>query len=270
MKRFFRTFPLTLAVAVTAVITTLVAAEKSVSLRKYIVEERIRNEILDIERRIATARNEHTASARKYLVSLTAYKKLQLLRRSALYHHNKCFWFDNECRRLYAMTIVYLDTELTSREERRTTEREEALNAAASHLALVQRKELLRSAKIPEEEHPSYEIAEIRGMFRCVDVEGWNRLRGVFVEADNPFDLPFAVEIVAAAQEGSTAFIAVSFREAYIIYSYIGEPLFSAGDIVPPYTRLFERPTDNPVVPGTVLVTLLYKGLFVNPSFMCR
>lgn len=267
MKKFSRSF----FFAVAVVATTLVAAEKSVSLRKTIVEDRMRNEIIDIERRIATARNEHTAAARKYLARLKTSKNLRLLRRAALYHHDKCFWFDDECRRIYAMTIAYLDAELAARERQSVAAHEEALRAAAFHADLIRRRELIRNAKVPEEEErPSYEIPELRKMFRCVEVDGWNRLRGVFVEVDGAFDLPFPVEVSAVVQENAATFITVSFREAYLTYSYVGETAFSPDDIVPPYTTLFERSSSNPILPGTVLVTLVYKGLLIDPSFMCR
>lgn len=248
----------------------LLAAE-SPTKRRQIVEERMRSELADLERRIATARHEHTAAARKYLTSLEARKKLQLLRRSAAYQRERCYWFDDECRRIYAMTIAYLDAELGILDERMAPEREEALRAANEHTALERRRDLIRSAEIPEEEAaPTYEIPELRGVFRCVEVEGWNQIRGIFVEADQPLDLPFPSEVTAVAKERGAFFVSAGFREAQMLYSYVSEPYFTPGDAVPPYTSFFDRPSGNPVVPGTVLVTLLHRGAPVNPSFMCR
>ncbi len=258
------------AIALIFLCGLLVAADRP-SKRRQIVEERMRSELADLERRLTTARYEHTAAARQYLVSLEARKKIQLIRRSADYLHKRCYWFDDECRRIYAMTMAYLDGELEMLDRRMSSEREEALRAAKEHTALVQRKELIRNAEIPEEEpSPMYEIPEMRGVFHCVDIEGWNRNRGIFAEADQPFDLPFPSEVIAVVRERGTSFVSVAFRGVQILYSYVAGPYFAAGEAVPPYTSFFDRPWGNPLVPGTVLVTLLYKGTPVDPSFMCR
>lgn len=240
--------------------------------RRQILEERIRRELSAIERRLATVRGEHDAAARKYLATLSTHKKLQLLERSARYHKERCLWFDDECRRLYDMTLIYLTGELALIEERMAPEREEALAAANDHAALKKRFEMIGTATLPDSDElpATYEVAELRGEYRCVPVEGWNPARGVFVEADRPFDLPFAAEVTATYREGNAKFIAAAFRDLVIQYAYTGEPAIFPGEIAPAYTPLFEKPDGNPVIPGTVLISLLRKGRLIDPSFLCR
>jgi hypothetical protein len=116
----------------------------------------------------------------------------------------------------------------------------------------------------------AFEIPELRGLYRCVPVEGWNTARGVFVEPDEHFDLPFPAEVVAVHRERNASFIAVEVRDAVIQYAYAGDPAFFPGEIAPAYTPFFDDPSGNPVVPGTVLISLLRKERLVDPSFLCR
>jgi len=247
-------------------------ADRPSDTRKKILEGRIKGELAEIERRLATSRGQHDAAARKYLSSLSAHKKLQLLERSARYQKAHCLWFDDECRRLYDMTMVYLDSEIALLEERMAPERDEALTAANDHAALKARQELILNATFPDDlPAPAvYEIPELRGAYRCIEVEGWNRVRGVFVESDEHFDLPFPAEVIAIHREPRASFIAATFRDIVIQYAYAGDPAFFAGEIAPAYTPFFEHPAGNPVVPGTVLVSLLRKEQLIDASFLCR
>jgi hypothetical protein len=240
--------------------------------RKKIIEERIKSELSEIDRRLATVTEQHDAAARKYLVSLSAHKKLQLLKRSAAYHKAHCLWFDDECRRLYDMTTVYLESEIDLLDERMVPERAAAISAAAGHRALRDRRDLIGNATFPESfpADADYDIPELRGSYRCIEVEGWNPTRGIFVEADEHLDLPFSTEVTTIHRERNAAFIATAFRDVVIQYAYTGEPSFFTGELVPPYTPLFERPSGNPIVPGTVLITILRKEQLVDPSFLCR
>ncbi|HOW50659.1 MAG TPA: hypothetical protein PLV42_01295 [bacterium] len=272
MKRYSDLFAGALATLLCFGFITLDGADTYATNRKKILDERIKKELVEIDRRLATAKEQHNAAARKYLVGLAAYKKLQLLKRSAEYHKGRCLWFDDECRRLYDMTVVYLDGEMAVLERRMAPERAEALDAATVHTALAARKELVGNATLPEDadDMPLYMIPELRAAYDCVEVTGWNPARGIFVEASGPFDLPFSTEIVTVHRESTATFIAASFRDVTLYYAYTGEPLFLPGEVAPPYTPLFDRPTGNPVVPGTVLISLFRKGILNDPSFMCR
>ncbi len=272
MKRYFRPFTALLAALLLCGFFAAQGADRYTDSRKKILEGRIKGELAEIERRLATARGQHDAAARKYLASLSAHKKLQLLERSASYHKEHCLWFDDECRRLYDMTLVYLDSEIALLEERMAPERSEALAAATDHAALKERREMIGNATFTDAlpDATVYEIAELRGLYHCVSVEGWNTARGVFVETDEHFDLPFPAEVVAVHRERNASFIAASFRDVVIQYAYAGDPAFFPGEIAPAYTPFFDDPSGNPVVPGTVLISLLRKEQFVDPSFLCH
>lgn len=272
MKRYSRPVAYTLFALILCGFFAASGADKATDTRKKILEGRIKGELTEIERRLATAQQQHDAAARKYLASLSAHKKLQLLERSADYHKEHCLWFDDECRQLYDMTIVYLESEIALLEERMAPERNEALAAASDHAALKQRHELILNATLPDDlpDPVTYEIPELRGVYHCVEIDGWNQVRGVFVEGDEHFDLPFSAEVTAVHHERNAAFVAAAFRDIVIQYAYAGDPAFFTGEIAPAYTPFFEHPSGNPVVPGTVLVSLLRKGRLIDASFLCR
>lgn len=241
--------------------------------RRKILSSRLQAEVSQVERRLAPAANRHEAAARKYLTNLAAHKKLQLLRRSSAHLREKCFWFDDECRHIYGMTIVYLDKEIALLQERMSADREETIAAAEDHAALQERYRRLTQTDLPippEEARDAYEIPELRGLYRCVTVEGWNPMRGVFVSGDQPIDLPFSAETTTVYREQGVAFVSLKFRDAVLQYAYTGDPVFFEGEIVPPYTAVAEKPSGNPVRPGTVIVSVVRKGRFVDPSFICR
>ncbi|GEM_PF-1087474 len=273
MKRYSRRLIPALILFLFFVLWSAQAPDRATDNRRKILSARLQAEVAQVERRLAPAGNRHEAAARKYLTNLAAHKKLQLLRRSSAHLRERCFWFDGECRNLYGMTIVYLDSEITLLQERMAADREEAIAAAEDHAALEERYRYLTTTDlpIPDPGAPEgYEIPELRGLYRCENVEGWNPLRGVFVSGDQPLDLPFPTEATTVYRERGSVFVSLKFRDASLQYAYTGDPVFFEGEIVPPYTIVAEKATGNPIRPGTVIVSIVRKGRFVDPSFICR
>lgn len=271
-KRYFRRFLPATILFLFFVLGSAQVPDRATDNRRKILSARLQAEVAQVERRLAPSESRHEAAARKYLTNLAAHKKLQLLRRSSAHLRERCFWFDEECRHIYGMTIVYLDNEIGILQERMTADREEAIAAAEEHATLQERYRYLTQTDlpIPSETQETYEIPELRGLYHCVNVEGWNPLRGVFVTGDQPMDLPFPTEATTVYRERGAVFVSLKFRDAVLQYAYTGDPVFFEGEIVPPYTAVSEKAAGNPVRPGTVIVTIVRKGRLIDPSFICR
>lgn len=186
---------------------------------------------------------------------------------------NNCLFFDSECRKVYNMSIAYLKNEmkLVKKELDELTKLMEESQGRFSELkekfALLEKGIEVETSEITIK--PA--IPELKKGYKCVNMSGWNQMRGIFVNPSEIHDLPFSVfikDVVSLNSGGSV--IMVEVGEFTINFTYVKTPSVKAGEIVKMGRKLFTGSAGNPVMPGNILIFITKNGKFVNPVFMCK
>ncbi len=240
---------------------------------KKIVASRIREVITDTDTRIENSKSEYDALRKRYLNTLIAQRKMQLLSHSSQFMKQECPPFDLECRRIYDMTIVYLRDEAIKSAQRLATEHETLDNSLTRLHYYKKKKGQLELTDAPEIESAviNAPIPALKNLFTCNKVESWNLARGVFLAASNTFDLPVETEITEVTTLRSASFIAAKTEDGTVLnFAYTGRPLVKPGQKAPPYTKLFEGASGNPADNASAILILLKHGKPVDSTFMCK
>lgn len=196
--------------------------------------------------------------------------RLEILKDSSFYQRESCFIFDSSCSEAYAVRIAYLDDELKNVSVKlklienrleRTLERRMHLSQRVANLEKDVFGDVVEERKTP--------IPSIKSLFRCADVEGWNKYRGVFLKDIAGFALPFETKVLFSGAIGK--FNAVTLKkEPYLInLVYTGDPVVEKGEKVSASSLLFKGTKGNPVANDTVLFLISEKGKPLDPSFIC-
>lgn len=243
------------------------------SLKEKILKERIEKEKGEVSFAVKVSEQELEVIQTLAFNSLLKYRKLQFLKKSSVFMKNSCISFDSECKKLYKMSIVYLESELkTTKKE--LNEFEKLMNESSERLKnLKEKHELLEKGIEVETTEIRIKpvIPELFGAFQCSAVSGWNTSRGVFVTPAQINDLPipvFVKDIVQLVSSGNVVMVEVG--DFVVNFSYVKTPHVQKGEIVNIGKKLFTGASENPVMPGNILIFITKNGKFVNPVFMCK
>lgn len=242
--------------------------------KKEILTERIEKEKGEVSYSVKVSKQELEVIKTISYNALLKHKKLLLLKNASMFFKSHCFVFDYECRRVYNMSIVYLESELMDSQK----EIDEITGLfEESHDRLKKLEEKL----VHLEEGVEFDtvstvyksaIPELQKTFTCKSFQGWNSNRGVFISSALNTELPVQVFVKDVIKmENSSAFvIIVEAGDHSINFAYVRNVLVKKGDIVPSGRKLFTGSAGNPVIPDSALVFIIKKGKFINPSFICK
>jgi len=243
------------------------------SAKERILKERIEKEKSEVSYAVKVSQQEQEVFKAMAVNTLLKLKKLDLLSRSSKIMKGNCLFFDKECRKIYNMSLAYLQNEihLTKKElddhEILLKESVIRLDDLNEKLALLEKgiEVETESLRIP----PA--IPELKKGFKCEMEPGWNISRGVFINPSEIKDLPFQVfvkDVVSLKGDGKV--VVVEAADILIHFTYVKTPYVKAGDILNMGKKLFSGSSGNPVKPGYVLIFITKNGKFINPGFLCR
>lgn len=254
-------------------VLNLEAQSGGTSLKKKILTERFENEKEDVEYAVKVSKQEIEVIRSISYNALLKHRKLQLLKRSSVFLKERCFMFDNECRKIYNMSIAYLESAIRD-SKKDMDELEKLFQESHDRLKKLEQKLEHLEKGVDVETFAAKGtsvIPELESMFACTSFGGWNTNRGIFVLPGNSFSLPVQVFVKDVIKlENSSSVIVLEAGDYTLTVSYVKTPNVTAGEIVPAGKKLFSATAGNPIVPGSVLVFIVKNGKFINPVFMCR
>lgn len=247
-----------------------VQAEESEKTR--ILRERLERERSEVDYDMKVAEQEYDVTLLTAFNTLIKYKKLIFLEKSTRTMRSSCLVFDDKCRRLYDMSLVYLKGEMKKTKAQLDENERQLDEAVGRQNSLKEKLELLKKGVAVEFKNVSIKpvIPELKSNFSCMQRRNWNPRRGVFVKADSAEKIPFdtVVSDVVALEKGFV--ISMNYGEYKLYYAYAGRPLVQPGERVVSGTQIFSGSEGNLNAPGHVIIFVTKNGNFVNPGFMCR
>lgn len=270
MRKFFKI----LIIIIFLTVSFDVSAEgMNTSLKEKILTERFENEKEDVSYAVKVSKQELEVIRSISYNALLKHRKLQLLKKSSLFLKERCFMFDNECRKIYNMSIAYLESAVRD-SQKDMDELEKLFEESHNRLKKLEEKLEHLEKGIDIEtftKNGAAAIPELENAFACTSFGGWNTNRGVFVLPGSGISFPMQVFVKDVIKLGNSASVIILEAGDYTLnISYVKTPDVTAGEIIPAGKKLFTGTIGNPVVSGTVLVFIVKKGKFINPVFMCR
>lgn len=254
-------------------VLNLDAQNGGISLKKKILTERFENEKEDVAYAVKVSKQEIEVIRSISYNALLKHRKLQLLKKSSVFLKERCFMFDNECRKIYNMSIVYLESAVRD-SKKDMDELEKLFQESHDRLKKLEAKLEHLEKGIDIETFTAKGtsvIPELENVFACTSFGGWNTNRGVFVLPGSGISFPMQVFVKDVIKlDNSSSVIVFEAGDYTLTVSYVKTPNVKQGDIVQSGTKLFTGVTGNPVVPGTALMFIVKNGKFINPVFMCR
>lgn len=205
--------------------------------------------------------------------ALLKFRKLQFLKKSSLIMKENCVVFDTECKKFYGMSLVYLEDEF-KKAGSDLKKYEKSLSETLLRQKTLQEK-LAALEKGFEVETSSIKIKavipELKNRYKCSVKNGWNNFRGVFVSADQieKTPLPLFVKDVVAFKKGGY-FITTEVGDYNLNFAYLKSPNVQKGEVAYQGKKIFYGSSGNPIVPGTVLLSVTKGDKFMNPTFVCK
>ena len=264
MRRFFSSL-----FSILLLFSILQAGE---SEKTRILRERLEREKSEVDYDMKVSEQEYDVTLLTAFNTLIKYKKLIFLEKSTRTMRESCLAFDDKCRRLYDMSLVYLKGE-KEKTKALLDENERLLDeAVVRQNSLKEKLELLKKGVKVEFKNIAIKpvIPELKSSFKCLQRRDWNPRRGAFVKAESAEKIPFdtVVSDVVALEKGFV--ISIVYGEYKLYYAYAGRPAVQPGERVISGTQIFSGADGNLNAPGYVLIFITKNGNFVNPGFMCR
>lgn len=267
-----RSFKKTIQIAALTLILFTVSAQSG-SLKQKILNERLEKEKGELSLAIKVSMQEKDVVDQMAFNTLLKVKKLKLLLKSSDIMKENCLFFDMNCKKIYNMSCAYLTDEIRKTEkelkqyEMLVEESQQRLNELNEKMALIEKGVEVEISSVIVK--PA--IPELNRSFKCADVSGWNKARGVFVKPEEIKDFPFSVfvnDIIKMKNGGYL--ITVEAGKYKIHFSYVLTPAVKKGEITGLGKKIFSGSAGNPVRPGYVLVFITKDGKFASPGFLCR
>ncbi len=253
--------------------TTQLFAEITYSKeRKTILQQRLEKELEQYKFRLIVAKNKFISEQKILKRRLLVLAKLKAFKKSSIFMKKQCFSFDFKCLKVYDMTILYLNDEIKKAEKllkislANFKEAKEDFQTTEKNV-----KTLSKGIELKENNIKKAEIPGMKKMYKCLKISGWNLKRGIFVSANEHFDLPETATVEKIITFDNKTFVTVKFHKKYYInYAYAGKLKVKKNQKISPYTELFLGSKNNPLRKNSVIIFIMKNNKIVDPTFMCK
>ncbi|MGI6395133.1 MAG: hypothetical protein ACOX2F_10485 [bacterium] len=243
-------------------------------MKEKILKERLEKEEKEVVFSIKVSEQEFDVVTAMAFNSLLKYRKLDFLKRASEKMKKECFFFNSECKKVYSMSIVYLESEMKNT-QKELEEFETMLGDSDKRLSELKEKLALIEQGVPVETaaialKPA--IPELKNKFKCKNVAGWNPVRGIFVlpsELNN--GLPFSAFVKDVVSLDSGGYGVVAEADKFTLgFNYVKTPSVKKEEVLNAGKKLFSGAKGNSVSPGNILIFITKNGKFIHPGFMCN
>jgi len=242
-------------------------------IKNKIIRERMEREKAEVV--FAMKVNDQELEVVQKLASdlLLKYKKLVFLEKSSRIMKENCISFDFDCIKFYDISIAYLNDELKNTKL--------ALEGYEQILSeSIGRKKILDEKMAMLEKGVETEIAsikvrtvipELKKFYKCAKKSGWNNARGVFITPEEAAALPFPVLASGISPMKKEGYLLTAEHNGYLLnFAYVKSLNIKQNETAESGKRLFLAASENPVMPGKILLFITKNNQFINPTFVCK
>ena len=249
---------------------SFVAAKKT---GKEILFERLENEKTDVAYRLQVVSEEEHAILLRILNLKIQMMKLRTLTKSAGWLKESCPSFKERCLTEYGMVGIYFrkDQKDISRQIIDAEEQLKSIEDEKNHLN-KRVADLKKGFVIDGEKQKPFrvKIPELKGLFSCSKLRGWNSYRGVFIDEAKDISLPIDSVVDSVVAYGGKTMLTLDTGTFFVSFAYVDKVFVKTGEQLPAGKILFSGSRGNPLKKETVLMFIAKNDLFIYSQFVCK